>query len=284
MSSNRLLQNLPRNELYKLILILAAIITGSIILLLVNLSFIRIIVGSFWVMILPGYLLLKILWPSEKDLEPIWRLSLLLPTSIALIGGVLLLMNYSWAYSFDRAVLLLVLLDVILLIIAFLRSSSQKILNTQGKSLMDYLEKIKDYKPKLAHVILAISFFIFLGSIIFAAYTPRNTYTLTEYYVLNGDGSIPFSVQYQKDGDLDLNLVIANHEGRGMDYRAEIVAKADTGDFNLWSQQVSLTDGTTEGFPVNLTQIPYGTRELVFHLYVADSTNPYRSLRVIVEQ
>lgn len=84
--------------------------------------YIRYILGSIFVLWLPGYALIKMLFPSKKDLGSIERIALSIGLSLALVPLVGLLLNYTpWGMRLTPITLSLLALTLILAVTALIR-------------------------------------------------------------------------------------------------------------------------------------------------------------------
>jgi len=85
----------------------------------------RIVFGSLFVLFLPGYSLIEVLYPKESDLSPMERLALSIGLSLALVPLVGLMLNYSpWGIRLDPIVASLSMLTLALLLTSAYRKFS----------------------------------------------------------------------------------------------------------------------------------------------------------------
>jgi uncharacterized membrane protein len=91
--------------------------------------YIRYILGSIFVLLLPGYSLIKTLFPT-KEIDNIERTALSIGMSLALVPLVGLLLNYTpWGIRLTPVTLSLLSLTIILTIIGLLREHNEKTRN-----------------------------------------------------------------------------------------------------------------------------------------------------------
>jgi uncharacterized membrane protein len=91
------------------------------------LIYIRYILGSIFILILPGYSLIKTLYP-ESEIDNIERTALSIGTSLAIVPLVGLLLNYtSWGIRITPITLGILLLTAILAITGLIREYQEKI-------------------------------------------------------------------------------------------------------------------------------------------------------------
>lgn len=87
--------------------------------------YLRYLVGSLFVLYLPGFALVEALYPRREDLEPLERLALSIGLSLALVPLVGLLLNYTpWGIRLGPIFISLSLLTLALSIVAVARKFS----------------------------------------------------------------------------------------------------------------------------------------------------------------
>ena len=165
-------------------------------------------------------------------------------------------------------------------VVAFFRSGRK---NAKSQLISDQVDVPKKIHLELSHLVIIVASLILIGSVIYASVTPRPTINTTEFYVLNSDGTLPFSITDPIDSELDLILGIGNYEGRDTEYRLEIIAKSGTSELSIWEDNKVVSDESTGEIAVNLPPLPSQTRELILNLYIENESNPYRSLNIIIE-
>jgi len=89
--------------------------------------YIRYVLGSIFVLWLPGYTLIKALFPSKKELDTIERIALSIGLSLAIVPIVGLLLNYTpWGIRLTPITISLLALTIILATAALLREFQTK--------------------------------------------------------------------------------------------------------------------------------------------------------------
>jgi len=84
--------------------------------------YLRYILGSVFVLFLPGYMLIEALYPKPKDLETLERLALSIGLSLALVPLTGLLLNYTpWGIRLNPILISLTLMTGALALVAALR-------------------------------------------------------------------------------------------------------------------------------------------------------------------
>jgi uncharacterized membrane protein len=98
------------------ILLILAIISVYTSQISIFITFIRYMLGSLFVLFLPGYALIEALYPKEEDLSPLERLALSIGLSLALVPLVGLILNYTpWGIRLDPILIALTILTLTLL-------------------------------------------------------------------------------------------------------------------------------------------------------------------------
>jgi uncharacterized membrane protein len=89
------------------------------------LTFVRYVLGSMFVLFIPGYSLIETLYPRESDLTPLERLALSIGLSLALVPLVGLILNYTpWGIRLNPIIISLTLLTLSLLTTSYYRKFS----------------------------------------------------------------------------------------------------------------------------------------------------------------
>ncbi len=105
--------------------IILSLIIGTFILVLQTppqLIALRYVLGSIYVLYLPGYTLIEALYPRPEELEPLERLALSIGLSLALVPLVGLILNYTpWGIRLEPITISLAILTLILSTIAIYR-------------------------------------------------------------------------------------------------------------------------------------------------------------------
>lgn len=102
--------------------LLICLIAVATVYFLPSLGYVRLIVGSCYLLYVPGYLLTKALFPDPRKLRGLERilLSFALSSCLAIFDGVLL--NYAWSLTINSVVMSTSAITIILGVVAMLRS------------------------------------------------------------------------------------------------------------------------------------------------------------------
>ena len=213
------------NKSTTIFIILNIILFLSGLVLIPSEGLIRIFAAILLIFIIPGYLFLVILWPFNGSIEQIRRIALIIPTSVAIVGILLLIVNYFFVYQFEFAVVSLAIIELILVIAAFLRCQNQFSLKYHVSKAISFTKSLISQPWKTEHIVLGVSILIFIATLTYAFITPRQQRELTEFYLL--DPSV-FTVDHpyvEKQGDpLNVPVAVHNLESGTHEYGIEIWA------------------------------------------------------------
>jgi uncharacterized membrane protein len=96
--------------------------------------YLRYVLGSLFVLFLPGYSLIEALYPREEELSPLERLALSIGLSLALVPLVGLVLNYTpWGIRLVPVVSSLTVLTFLLMLVASWRKYLYLKLLVEGK-------------------------------------------------------------------------------------------------------------------------------------------------------
>ena len=218
-------------------------VCGGLLLSVVAAPIIRIPVGLFTAVLLPGYLILRFVYPIVDADKRIWLLGLMVPTGTAFTGSVLLALNYFWRYSIGTAVLILVVFNLIAvsgLIWINTRQRKNRRLFSWILALDDRMSKrANSCKPAQSLIFIALPALFLLAAVLYAMNTPRQTLPLTEFYILSPERTITGPVIQ----DNQLKYGVINREGQEVEYRIVVYAKSSLMSEELWSESFILKDG-----------------------------------------
>ena len=89
------------------------------------LKYLRYLVGTLYVLFIPGYVLIEALYPEEKSLSPLERVALSIGLSLAIIPLIGLLLNYTpWGIRLGPIVSSTLVYSIALLLVAAYRKYS----------------------------------------------------------------------------------------------------------------------------------------------------------------
>lgn len=202
----------------------------------------RIILGLPFLMFIPGYMLIFILFPKKKEynsIDGLERIGLSFGFSIALVSLVGLILNFTpWGILLDPILFTLFFLIEILGIIAIYRWKTTDA-DERFTSLIN-ISKIKLSKKSdnILTVFLALSILIASGSIIYLIVAPKTGEPFTEFYILSTNGNVTNSAQVISPGqNISVILGLINHEYKTMNYTIEVWLVDESVIFNESTQK-----------------------------------------------
>lgn len=117
-------------------LTLIIVLTGSAIYLLPQIPpyvYFRYVVGSLFILCLPGFALIEALYPKKEDLEPLERVALSIGLSLALVPLVGLVLNYTpWGIRLDPIFVSLAFLTIVLGAVAIAKKFTYLKMGVEG--------------------------------------------------------------------------------------------------------------------------------------------------------
>ena len=277
-----MMQRADRFSLFELFSIFITTLFCSVVLLTVSNHLLRVPAGILLALIIPGYLLLKFIYPNDNGDNYLWRISLFIPSSIALTSVILLGMNYFWVYKFQYSVLILVIVNLMIgfgLVLARFKSRKLSISSSWLMAAYDNLKSLHRNGQKNTNLLMLASLLFFIGSLIYAIFVPKQTDLMTEFYILSPSRTITNSILV----DNKFKYGVINKEGKDIEYRVVVLTKSATNSKEWWSEIVFVESGETIERDVTPPLIPHGTQEIQILLFLNGESQPYRSLAIVVE-
>lgn len=227
--------------------------------------------GSLFVCLIPGYLLLAVMFPKNDDLELIERLALSFGSSLILTSIIGLIFSYTrWGIHLE---LILIVLAVFSLLLCFITVLKMRKLPVNRRISIPKLEK-------LLGIFLIICILLTIGT---AAYTLINseafntndgTTNATSFYIKDLDSNVSgYTLNLVSGEQTSLTMVLVNQEGSAVNY--SIIVR--TNNTILKQDNISLENNQKMEIPVNLTAGIPGERNIEFLLYKLPDQNPYQT-------
>jgi len=186
----------------------------------------RIILGLPFIIFIPGYTLIFVLFPNkktDKGIDVIQRIALSFGVSIAIVSFIALGLNYtSEGIQLGSILVSIFLLILLTSSIAFIRWIK---INPDDRFIISFnlnLPKSGNKLDKLLFIMLVAVIVIAASLIVYAMITPRTVEKFTEFYILG-----PHGIADDYPGDLTLGenakviIGIVNHEHQTIDYTVE---------------------------------------------------------------
>jgi len=253
--------------------ILVIILIGGI--LYVPSSSLRAFLGFPFILVFPGYILTIALFPTITRLDGVGRLALSLGLSVAVIGIISLVLNFtSLGITLETLLWSVVLFIFLISIIAWFRQSRFLPEERYGtRQLKLSLNRGKTVREKTLMIILIVVILGTLSTAGFALFTPKVGQTFTEFYILGTGSSVDYPQQIQVGVEGQVLLGIINHEAKTNSYSVAIyIAGIKVNEIG------TLTLNVGEKWEQTVTFVPQTVgidQEVEFILYKNGDTKPY---------
>ena len=206
----------------------------------------RVILGLPFLLFIPGYLLILVLFPAKKRIQGIdliERLALSIGLSIAIVPLIGLGLNYSPWGIFELPVFFSILLTIYLLgILGWYRWQKTP---TQDRFIFTLNLRFPHSETKLDKaltLILTLSIILSVSILVYLIATPRIGERFTEFYLLGPDDtadSYPDDLTTNENATVIIG--IANHEYKPIMYTVEIWLINQTSVYNETQQDTMTT-------------------------------------------
>ncbi|WP_456367511.1 DUF1616 domain-containing protein [Thermococcus sp.] len=185
------------------------------------------IAGLTFVLFLPGYVLIAVLFPEKRELSNLERIALSFGLSIAVVPLIGLGLNFTpWGVKLKPLLVSLTAFNTVFAILAVYQRS-RAVEPWTPFTVKEVTEKLGMEKPttldKTLSVILIISIILSLGILTYVASHPKPGEKLTEFYILGPEGkasNYPTNLRVGQKGIVVIGIV--NHEGRNVTYYVQI--------------------------------------------------------------
>jgi uncharacterized membrane protein len=264
---------------------------------------VRIVLGLFFVLFLPGYALIAALFPGSKDIDWIERVALSLGLSIAVVPLLGLLLNYTpWGIRLESIITTVLMFTVGMCAVAYYRRMRLPVEERLSIALNIPPSAWKEYAPldKALTIGLVASVILAAGVFAYVMIVPREGEKFTEFYILDKNGTAanyPTRLNASEQGTVIIGIV--NHEFSTINYTVNVVlttvlyvyntssGRNDTveiANVTLDSQSAVLGSGLTWEQPFNFSIVQPGNYKLRFLLFTdPQHTEPYRSLHLWIK-
>lgn len=260
------------------------------------------LVGVVFVLFLPGYAAIALLFPAAGDITWVQRTTLSVGVSLAVAPLAGLLSNsMPGGVRIETVLAILAVVTVALAALAYRRRQALPFDSRLGLSLEIPRPRWRGLSTAERHLVVLLAVVLALGSaaVAYSASRPHAPPGFTEFYVLNETG-VP--ANYPSDllvgMETGVVLVVVNHESATVNYTIEIrlttLAEAfnqtsgrnetvEVGNRTLGWINASIADGASARNPHRFTVDQPGEYALKFLLYREVPTpEPYRFLRLFL--
>jgi len=206
----------------------------------------RVILGLPFLLFIPGYLLILVLFPAKKTIQGIdliERLALSVGLSIAIVPLIGLGLNYSPWGIFELPVFFSILLTIYILgILGWNRWQKTPPQDRFTLTLNLSLPHSETKLDKALTIILALSIILSVSILIYLIATPRIGERFTEFYLLGPNGTADnYPADLTTNENATVIIGIANHENKPMMYTVEIWLINQTSLYNETQQDTITT-------------------------------------------
>ncbi len=193
-----------------------------------SVNIVRIVLGLYLVLFLPGYSLVSTLFPGKDDLDGIERVALSFGLCIAIVPLLGLALFYS-PLGISPASILVVLsiFSISLSLIASIRRlklPAEERLEFSIRHLFKTKEFLGETRwDKILSIILVTSIIALSLTVIYVFVTPRTSEKFTEFYLLGPNETAfeyPTDLKVGEEGKVIIGIV--NHEYENVIYRLEV--------------------------------------------------------------
>jgi len=188
---------------------------------------VSITMGLPFLLFIPGYMLISILFPMKTDysrINGLERVGLSFGFSIALVSLLGLLLNFTpWGIQLISVLLSIFLLVEVLGLIALYRwkTTSPEKRFTISVGISQY--KSSSIFEKILTIFIILSIFLALSSVVYLIVQPKVGDAFTDFYVLTPSGDAAnYPQDIPKGQNISLVLGLINHEYTMMNYTIEV--------------------------------------------------------------
>lgn len=226
--------------------------------------------GSLFVCLIPGYLLLEIMFPRNDDLELIERLALSFGSSLILTSIIGLIFNYTqWGIRLE---LILLVIAVFCLFLCFITLARRKKLPLGLRISIPSMEK-------MLSIFIIICILMTVGAAAYTLLKPGSTpgkdnkTNLTDFYIKKIDSNASaYTLNLVSGEETTLNMILVNQEGSAVNYN--ILVRVNNSI--LKQDNITLQNNQKMKIPVNFTAGLPGEKNIEFILYKPPNKNPYQ--------
>ena len=242
----------------------------------------RTVLGLPFVLFLPGYTLICVLFPGKMDLGGVERLALSLGLSLATVPLIGLALNYTpWGIRLAPIMTALFVFTLILSVISNYRRNKLPVEQKFDFSISAKLPRWNSTsrRDKLFITTFLVSIVIIGSLTVYLAATPKIGERYSEFYLTGSNGKIadyPTNLVLGENGTVTLGII--NHENQNATYKVAVfLDNVAVGAID------NITLGNAMAWEKNYTFTPQkigGNMPLEFTLYKEGFDEPYRNLQL----
>jgi uncharacterized membrane protein len=265
-----------------LLLFFTALTLLSIFNPIISNSFLKPVLGIIFIAFIPGYALISFLFPSNGEITLSERLLLSFGTSVAIVGLVGFILNYtSFGIRLEIIVEILTAIVILFSLLTVLRRIYTE--DSYNPEFTPTLSRIKGGfvkekgLDKALSIILVILIVFAISMTTYAVVKPKQPEKFTEFYILGSDGKMsnyPTNLTSGESGNI--NIVIVNHETIPTSYLLVYNYNGTTVSKNY----ITLQNDQNISIPTTIVTGSTGKKEVELLLYkLPDQQNVSLSLR-----
>ncbi len=243
----------------------------------------RLVIGGFFILFVPGYSLLAVIFPKKDQIGFLERLSISAALSMAILAIMALILDrLPWGISLWPIVIFLTGFSLIMSLFAMIRRYHSPL---EEKGLLPVINIRQLWMNLPLGQKLIIGIFL-LVSILGLSFFPFSTGSdsshppYTEFYMLSSAG-VADLYPSGTGGDINVKLGIANFEKTSQEYT--ILVLLDGRQF-LWTDSIPLQTGQRWENYLSFT-LPEGetVQSVEYQLFRRAETAPYRTIRLEIQ-
>lgn len=244
-------------------------------------TFLRPVLGIIFIAFIPGYAFISFLFPINDDINMSERLLLSFASSVAIVGLVGFVLNYT-PFGIHIAIIALILTVMVLLfsiLTFFRRRYAADSYNPEFIPTLSGIKKVfvkESGIDKALSIIIVILIIFAVSMTTYAVVKPKQAENFTEFYILGSDGKLsnyPTNITSGENGHI--NAVIVNHERAPTSY---LLVYNYNGTI-VSENSITLQNGQNISVPITIVTGNVGSKEVELLLYKQpDQQNVYRSL------
>ena len=191
-------------------------------LILLNIKgIVRIIFGLPFVIFIPGYIFIFLLFP-DQEIDIIERIALSFGLSIAIVPLIGLLLNYT-PYGIRLTPIMVCLSGFVYIVGLLAIWRWYRLKEKERYKIAIYIDLPKDRVERVLTIALLVSILLSITLLIYIISTPRQGEKFTEFYILGPAGKAegyPTHLKINENASIIIGIV--NHEGKKLNYTVEI--------------------------------------------------------------
>ncbi len=252
-------------------------------------SVVRVVLGLFFVLFFPGYVLISALFPEKDDLDGIERFALSFGLSIAVVPLIGLALNFTpWGIRLFPILVSLIGFVFLMSFVAYFRRNNVPEVDRFLVAFEFGFSKEGGYSrlDKALTIILVLSILVAVFALVYVIVTPKKGERFTEFYVLGPGRMAEGYPSNMSLGDTSSLVVgVVNHEYEVVRY--DLVVTLEGGSlFSLEEEGFGFDLGHNETREIDFVFEPQQRgrdMRLEFLLYKNQNfTGPYRDLHLWV--